>query len=94
MYEGGTLNQKQLLKNSSLERQAAFFFHYIWENWIECVPNGVNFCVIYLRERKKAGTTMGFTHLQVKLGIERRLHIAKNQVFKVHVLAKYSMSCV
>lgn len=82
-----------MLKNSSLERQAAFF-HYIWENWIECVPNGVNFCVIYLRERKKAGTTMGFTHLQVKLGIERRLYIAKNQVFKLHVLAKYSMSCV
>lgn len=38
---------------------------------------------------------MGFTHLQVKLGIERRLYIAKNQVFKLHVLlAKYSMSCV
>lgn len=37
---------------------------------------------------------MEFTHLQVKLGIERRLHIAKNQVFKLHVLAKYSMSCV
>lgn len=37
---------------------------------------------------------MEFTHLQVKLGIERRLYIAKNQVFKLHVLAKYSMSCV
>lgn len=37
---------------------------------------------------------MGFTYLQVKLGIERRLYIAKNQVFKLHVLAKYSMSCV
>lgn len=67
-----------MLKNSSLERQAAiFFFITFGENWIECVPNGVNFCVIYLRERKKAGTTMGFTHLQVKLGIERGLNIAK-----------------
>lgn len=40
-----------------------FFFYYIWENWIECVFNGVNFYVIYLRERKKVGIIMGFIYL-------------------------------
>lgn len=76
---------KTITSNGGLEIQAAIFFHYIWENWIECVPNGVNFYVIYWRERgrqKKVGATMGFSYLQVKLGIARRLYIVKNQVFK------------
>lgn len=40
-----------------------FFFYYIWENWIECFFYGVNFYVIYLRERKKVGIIMGFIYL-------------------------------
>lgn len=77
--KGEQKTKNNCLKTVVLRDKLLGFFHYIWENWIECVPNGVNFYVIYLRERKKAGTTMGFTHLQVKLGIERRLTLLKTK---------------